>query len=163
MAALAVGFLFSATAKGAEPEKVTTQRVPERGIQPQVAVDAKGVFHMIYFKGAEAGAGDVFYVHSDDGGKTFSKPVQVNSQVGSAVATGNIRGAHLAIGKKGRVHVAWNGSSKAEPKAPIKEAPMLYARLNDDGTAFEPQRNVIQAAAGLNGGGSVAADDAGNV
>ncbi len=40
---------------------------------------------------------------------------------------------------------------------------MLYARLSDDGIAFEAQRNVIQAAAGLNGGGSVAADDAGNV
>jgi hypothetical protein len=40
---------------------------------------------------------------------------------------------------------------------------MLYARLNDAGTAFEPQRNIIQFAVGLNGGGSVAADEAGNV
>src|SRR5262249_10904196 len=41
--------------------------------------------------------------------------------------------------------------------------PMLYTRLNDEGTAFEPQRNLIQSAAGLDGGGSVAADGAGNV
>jgi hypothetical protein len=41
--------------------------------------------------------------------------------------------------------------------------PMLYTRLNDAGTAFEPQRNVIQSAPGLDGGGSVAADGAGNV
>jgi hypothetical protein len=40
---------------------------------------------------------------------------------------------------------------------------MLYARLNDAGTAFEPQRNIIQFAVGLNGGGSVAADESGNV
>jgi DNA-binding beta-propeller fold protein YncE len=40
---------------------------------------------------------------------------------------------------------------------------MLYARLDDAGTAFEPQRNLIQVAAGLDGGGSVAADQAGNV
>src|SRR5262249_52593787 len=33
----------------------------------------------------------------------------------------------------------------------------------DAGSAFEPQRNVIQAAVGLDGGGSVAADDSGNV
>ncbi|HJZ54787.1 MAG TPA: hypothetical protein VKE74_07500 [Gemmataceae bacterium] len=40
---------------------------------------------------------------------------------------------------------------------------MLYTHLNDEGTAFQPQRNVIHAAVGLDGGGSVAADDAGNV
>jgi len=39
---------------------------------------------------------------------------------------------------------------------------MLYTRL-DDGTAFEPERNVLQAAAGLDGGGSVAADTRGSV
>jgi len=40
---------------------------------------------------------------------------------------------------------------------------MLYARLNDAGAAFEPQRNVIQEKVGLDGGGSVAADGLGNV
>jgi hypothetical protein len=40
---------------------------------------------------------------------------------------------------------------------------MLYTRLNDVGTAFEPQRNLITAAVVLDGGGSVAADAAGNV
>jgi hypothetical protein len=39
---------------------------------------------------------------------------------------------------------------------------MLYTRLADDGT-FEPQRNVIRKAYGLDGGGSVAADLEGNV
>src|SRR5260370_28377236 len=40
---------------------------------------------------------------------------------------------------------------------------MLYTRLNDEGTAFELQRNVIQSSIGLDGGGSVAADESGNV
>lgn len=40
---------------------------------------------------------------------------------------------------------------------------MLYARLNDAGSAFEPQRNVIQSAYGLDGGGAVAADALGDV
>jgi hypothetical protein len=40
---------------------------------------------------------------------------------------------------------------------------MLYTRLNDAGTAFEPDRNMIQNAYGLDGGGTVAADAAGNV
>jgi hypothetical protein len=40
---------------------------------------------------------------------------------------------------------------------------MLYARLNDAGTAFEKQRNLMQGTSILDGGGTVAADDAGNV
>ena len=35
--------------------------------------------------------------------------------------------------------------------------------LSDEGSAFEPQRNVMQFAEGLDGGGSVAADVQGNV
>lgn len=148
--------------KAEGPAKVTLLRVPDHGIQPQVAVDAKGVVHLIYFRG-EPMHGDVFYVRSDDSGTHFSEPLRVNSQPGSVIATGTIRGAHLAVGKNGRAHVAWMGSGKAEPKGPSNSSPMLYTRLNDKGTAFEPQRNVIQGAAGLDGGGSVSADASGNV
>jgi hypothetical protein len=40
---------------------------------------------------------------------------------------------------------------------------MLYTRLSDAGNAFEPQRNLMRHSFGLDGGGSVAADRAGNV
>ncbi len=133
-------------------------RVPTGGIQPQVVVDGKGVLHLIYYQG-DPRHGDIFYVRSRDEGETFSRPLRVNSVQGSAIAIGNIRGAHLAVGKGGRAHVAWNSSGY---KGSDNEA-MYYARLNDEGTAFEKQRNVIRAAKGLNGGGSVAADDSGQV
>jgi hypothetical protein len=140
-------------------------RVPNRGIQPQAAVDTEGTVHMIYL-GDEPGAANVYYVRKAAGseGDSFSKPLRVNSQPGSAIAIGSIRGAHLALGKANRVHVAWNGSGTAEPKGDAKYGnPMLYSRLAEDGTAFEPQRNVIREAYGLDGGGSVAADLDGNV
>ena len=139
--------------------KVTLLRTPDGGIQPQAALDAKGVAHLIYFKGDPA-AGDVFYVRGAGDG-VWSKPLRVNSQAGSAIATGTIRGAQIALGRKGRVHVAWNGSDAA-PKAP-GGAPMLYARRNDAGTAFEAQRNVATWAGGLDGGGTLAADARGHV
>jgi hypothetical protein len=157
-----VGAELEPRANAEQASKVTVLRVPNRGIQPQVAVDEKGVVHLIYFTG-EPAAGDIFYVHSQDSGASFSRPLRVNSQPGSAIAIGNIRGAHLAVGKNGRVHVAWNGSGKAEPKGLDGASPMLYTRFNDPATAFEPQRNIIQSAAGLDGGGSVAADQSGNV
>lgn len=140
--------------------KVTLLRTPDGGIQPQAALASRGVAHLIYFKG-DPMAGDVFYARGVGDG-VWSKPLRVNSQRGSAIATGTIRGAQLALGRGGRVHVAWNGSGKAEPKAP-GGAPMLYARLNDTGTAFEAQRNVATWAGGLDGGGTLAADARGFV
>ncbi len=127
--------------------EVRTVRVPAGGVQPQVVVSGD-LAHMVYLVG-EPGRADVMYVRSSDEGRTFSAPVRVNSQAGSAVATGTIRGAHLAVGKAGRVHVAWNGPT------------MQYARWN--GKAFEPQRNLMQKTSGLDGGGSLAADAAGHV
>jgi hypothetical protein len=160
--AVVVGLGPEPTTQAEPATKVTIRRVPNRGIQPQVAVDSKGIVHLIYFSG-DAGGGDILYIRSADSGDTFSQPLRVNSQPGSAMAIGNIRGAQLAVGKNSRVHVAWNGSGKAKPKGPHNAHPMLYTRLKDAGTAFEPERNVIQAATGLDGGGSVAADEQGNV
>ncbi len=159
------GMFLACAAHAAEigpVRKVTLMRVPGGGIQPQVALDAAGAVHMVYYKG-DPGHGDLYYVRSRNSDATFSTPLRVNTTPESAVAAGNIRGAHIAIGKNGRVHVAWNGSHSLIPGAPYGKEPMLYARLNDAGTAFEPQRNLIQVAYGLDGGGSVAADSSGNV
>jgi len=148
----------------ADRSKVGLIRAPEGGIQPQASVDAKGVVHLIYFKGEPQG-GDIFYVRRKADEEAFSPPIRVNRQAASAIATGTIRGAQLAIGRNGRVHVAWMGGQGAARAAVNgKEiTPMLYTRLNEAGTAFEPERNVITWADGLDGGGSVAADLQGNV
>ncbi len=142
--------------------KVTLQRAPAGGIQPQIAVDQAGTIHMVYYKG-DPGHGDLYYVRSRDGGTTFSAPLRVNSISESAIATGNIRGASIAIGRNGRIHVAWNGSHALTPGPVYGKEPMLYTRLNDAGTAFEAQSDLIQVARGIDGGGAVAADVSGNV
>ena len=152
-------FLFCLGATASVP-RVELIRTPNAGIQPQAAMDEHGLVHLIYLKGDPARS-DIFYVHTLPGQTNFSKPLKVNSQPGSAIALGTIRGAQPAIGKSGRVHVAWNGHPPENGS--YKEAPMWYTRLNDSGTAFEPERNVITSAGGLDGGGSVAADQAGNV
>jgi hypothetical protein len=140
---------------------IAVVRLPDAGIQPQIAVDAKGVVHVLYFKG-DAAHGDLFYARLDQQ-RQWSPALQVNARPGSAMGTGTMRGGHLAIGRNGRVHVAWHGSGQAFPKAPGEGTPVLYTRMNDAGTAFEPERNVVQQRlAGLDGG-TVAADAIGNV
>jgi hypothetical protein len=131
--ACALSLLFCLASVGlaaAESARVTLLRTPEGGIQPQAAVDSQGVVHLIYYKG-ESGGGDIFYVRREPGRESFSAPVQVNSQPGSAIAVGTIRGAQLAVGKGGRVHVTWNGGKgAARPKIDGKEIwPALYTRV----------------------------------
>lgn len=141
--------------------------VPDTGIQPQIAIAGK-TLHLIYF-GGDPKHGDIFYVRSNDFGRSFSASLRVNSQPASALAIGSIRGAQVSVGKGNRIHVAWNGSDVAEPRGPLNPeagtpgSPMLYARLDDRGAAFEPQRNLMQRTFGLDGGGSVASDRSGNV
>ena len=169
---LAFSLLLVASLRAEAPKKVALARVPGGGMKPDIAVDARGTLHMVYFKG-KTDAGDAFYVKSTDGGANFSQPLQINSQPGSVQGIGNNRRPRLALGKDGRVHVLWNGSSIAQPRGPLFQAmaadspynsmPLLYARLNDAGTAFEAQRNLMKRSAALDGGSAIAADPAGNV
>jgi hypothetical protein len=170
--ALAAGVLLSTSSAApvASPGNVsvTFGRVPHGGIQPEAALDSQGTLHLLYFAGEPRG-GDLFYVRSTDYGRTFSTPIRVNSQEGSAIATGTIRGGQLAIGRGGRVHVVWNGSDAATPRGLVNpangkaEAPFLYSRSNANGTAFEPQRDLTKRSYAIDGGGSIAADEHGHV
>lgn len=150
----------SASPRSFSVPHVVLKRVPEGGIQPQTAVDQNGTVHLVYFRG-DPSEGDLFYSRSKDGIR-FSDPIRVNSVSGTAVAIGNIRGARLAVGRRGRVYVVWNGSRKTADPAQ-GHSPMLYTRLDDAGTAFEAERNLIHTAYGIDGGGGLAADQRGRV
>lgn len=153
-------FGFATPNRSVSVPRIDLRRVPDGGIQPQTAVDHDGTVHLVYFKG-DPSEGDLFYARSKDG-IAFSDPIRVNSVSGTAVAIGNIRGARIAVGRRGHIYVAWNGSRRtAEPAQ--GHSPMLYTRLNEAGTAFEPERNLIRTGYGIDGGGGLAADRQGRV
>ena len=160
------GFARKALASAVDGPRLV--RVPAGGLQPQVAIDRDGGLHLLYYAG-DPHHGDLYYARSTDFGASFSPAIRVNSQEGSAIAAGTIRGGQLALGKGGRPHVAWNGSGIAEPRGPLNPdakkpgEPMLYSRLSDGGKTFEPHRNLMLHSFGLDGGGSLAADGRGNV
>jgi hypothetical protein len=140
---------------------VTLARTPEGGIQPQAAVDAAGTVHLLYFKG-DPGHGDLFYARLPHGAEAFTPALRVNSEPGSAIATGSVRGGQITLGRTGFVHVAWNASRPLERNG-TKQTPMWYTRLRPGGRTFDPQRAIGSHTRHLDGGGSVAADGAGNV
>src|SRR5205809_2721433 len=88
---------LAASSAAAPSSRVTVIRTPDRGIQPQAAIDRNGVVHLIYYQG-DPGGGDIFYVRRPPGQTEFSKPIKVNRRPGSAMAMGTIRGAQLAVG-----------------------------------------------------------------
>jgi hypothetical protein len=157
---IAAGFHFRVAASTPTIPQITLLRTPHGGIQPQTELDRDGVLHMIYFKG-DASAGDIEYVERQPGAQDFSRPIRVNSEPRSAVAIGTVRGPQIAIGRNGRAYAIWFGSQKFG--GPAGTIPVLFSRLNDSRTAFEPQRDLMQYATGGDGGLSVAADARGDV
>lgn len=139
--------------------EIKLERVPEGGVQPQVAVQADGAVHLVYLKEQKDGA-DIRYARRPAGGSAWEPSITVNSVPKSAVATGTIRGAQLALGKGGRAHVVWNGGSTG---GDYSTAPVLYARLSDDGKSFTPQQNLLGDTRNLDGGASIAATEKGEV
>lgn len=159
-AALAVGGASDRPNSPTTPT-ITLLRTPHEGIQPQTVLDQDGVLHMIYFRG-DASAGNIEYVSRKLGQKDFGPPIRVNSEPGDAVAIGTVRGPQLSLGRNGRIYVIWFGA-RAHPGDPSNVMPVLFSRLNDSHTAFEPQQNLMRYAKGGDGGLSVAADGQGNV
>ncbi|HEU4752256.1 MAG TPA: sialidase family protein [Armatimonadota bacterium] len=163
-AALGCRPLAPASAQAASPpsaRRVELLKTPNGGIQPQAVLDGRGILHLVYLKGTP-GACDVFYQRRPVAGGEWSEPLRVNRIPGSAVAVGTIRGAQLAVGRDGRVHVLWAGSTQTVKDSP-RGMPLFYSRLDDAGKAFEPERNLMQFTMNLDGGGSIAADAAGSV
>ncbi|MBX6315163.1 MAG: hypothetical protein IRY99_19975, partial [Isosphaeraceae bacterium] len=81
--------------------KIEVLKTPDGGIQPQAVIDAKGTIHLLYFRG-EPSSGDLYYTHLEPDSRSFSQPIRVNSEPGTAVATGTIRGGQIALGREGR-------------------------------------------------------------
>ena len=145
---LAILMLVVAVAAAPPLPQVTLERTPGGGLQPQVAVDRGGTVHLIYFTGDPA-QGRIEYAVSHDEGAHFSAPLAVN-QHPDAMAVGNMRGAHLALGPRGQVNVAW----------PFGKS-MWLTQLAPGGQAFAPERDL---ALGLSlDGGALAADGRGDI
>ena len=141
------------------PHRVSSQEIefirsPNGGVQPRAAVDEAGTTHLVYLKLTD-NSGDLYYVTRGPTGGDWSTPIHVNSEAGSVQSFGAIGRAELALGLDGRPHVTWFNMSPPE---------FWYARLADDGSTFEPQRNLVtENAKGVEAGAAIAADADGNV
>lgn len=131
--------------------------VPEKGLQPEVAVAKDGAVHLVYLRG-EPKAAEVRHTWRQPG-KAWQPSQTVNSVAGSGIAMGSIRGPQLALGGQGAVHVLWNGA--AAHGAP--RTPLWYARGGGAEGKFEEQRDLLEDSTALDGGASITTDAKGAV
>lgn len=140
--------LFLALTSLAAAAAVRVEEVPEGAVQPQVMVGGDGTAHLIYLKG-EPGSCDVRWVRRRaEEGARWSAPVAVNSQPATAVAMGTIRGAQMALGRGGTIHVVWNGASVAAVEG--QGVPLFLQSL---GAGAEQLRAATESAGSDGGAG----------
>jgi hypothetical protein len=88
-----LGAIAPAMGSASEPVELDRGAAPHNPQQPQVAVDAQGSIHVVY------GIGDLArYRRSDDGGKSFIKPVDLPSA--NDMSLGMRRGPRIAVSDK---------------------------------------------------------------
>jgi hypothetical protein len=119
----------------AAPE-VRVVEVPGGGGVPDAETGADGTIHLVWVK-----ADDVWYAKSTDNGRSFSAPLRVNSDPGTAHPPNMFRGPDVAVGRDGMVHVIWYNNA-FQRKRPKDEWGVNYARLEAKAGAFTPTRNL---------------------
>jgi hypothetical protein len=119
--------------------------LPGGGVSPDVWCDSARL-HLVYGRD-EA----VYYTSSTDDGKTLTTPRLLNDSH-TAATVGRERGAKLAIGRNGLVHVVWLG--------PMGKR-VFYTHDTHGGRFMQPQNLLPQGSDA--DGPSVAADDRGRV
>ncbi len=127
--------------------------LPQGAFVPDAEVDSHGVIHVAYLN-----ADDVYYARSADEGRTFTKPLRVNTEAGFA-SGGRFRGPDLAVGKNDSVHIIWYNAGYQQ-KRPHEDWGVMYTRLDPDTKRFEKARNLNQRPSD---NFSLAADGKGNV
>ncbi len=124
--------LFAAplAAQGFSEGFVRELRCPGGGRLPDAALDRDGALHLVYFAGAKA-AGDLFYVHSEDEGATFSEPVRINEEPGTVRGTGALTGGSIDVDGRRQAHVVWLTAGK--------EPTIRYARVKSGEVSLRQQ------------------------
>ena len=134
--------------------KVRVVATPGDGAVPDAETDGKGAVHLAYVFGE-----DVFYAKSTDSGNSFSKPIRVNSEPGTAHPANMFRGPDVAISKGDRLHVIWYVNAY-QRKLPQDQWGVFYSHIDPGQESFVPSINLNHKPSDNY---SLAADSKGNV
>lgn len=140
-------YLQSSTDKGqhfSEPSRVNAEpeAVASHGeYRPKIKADRQGNLFVTWTQNLEKRhSGHIRFSRSNDGGRSFSKPVTINDDPN---ITGH-RFDSLAVGQNGEVFIAWldardKDKAKAENR-PFDGSAVYFTWSRDGGQSFQPNR-----------------------
>ena len=158
---MVVSMLLAATLAVASDDLVTVSSTARKSASPDLAIGPDGSINLIWVdKGANQpedphaahkpgppasghshkAYNNLYFARSTDGGKTFSKPIRINSKEGElwGFATSKPR---LAIGKSGTIHIFYHANRNDET-ATRQAVDARYTRSTDGGKTFAPPRTL---------------------
>jgi len=123
--------------------------------KPTIGIGADGVVHIMYPANAISSkigksVASSYYVHSSDGGISFSKPLQLNSDPDedlSELVSGGLAQAQvfgdMSVSPAGDIYTFWLDTREMNAKDMLSS---VYLRAShDNGATFEPERRVFLA------------------
>lgn len=125
VAATLLATLVPARVDAANPAVVAEAVAGHAPQQPQLAIDAKGVVHVAYGTND-----DIWYARSDDGGKTFASPVNLDTV--RVLSLGMRRGPRIAVSGNA-VCISVIGGKQGKGK----DGDVLLYRSTDKGNSWE--------------------------
>lgn len=118
-----------------------TQVAPEEATLPKVVHDLEsGTTYVSYAMPMGAEGANLFLKHSIDGGKTWSKPVQVSRS--GQVLDFEASPQQMAIGPNGEVYLVWTNNYTENNPYQYGKGVVVFARSTDRGRSFEPPVSV---------------------
>ena len=102
------------------------------GQTPSAHYDSDGRLWVIFAQNQHA-----YAVRSDDGGDTFSAPVQVNASPENIETNGENRTKILTDAATGMIYVSWTQKTAGQHTGNIR-----FSRSGDGGQSFEPVRTI---------------------
>jgi hypothetical protein len=87
---------------------------------------------------------DLHFTRSTDGGRTWSKPVRVNTEPGSVWGFA-VSKPRIAVGRSGTIHVFFPGNEQS-PVTKLDVVTARYTRSTDQGRSFEAARTINRPA-----------------
>jgi len=111
--------------------------------QPRMAIDPAtpagiGTLYVAYFRPVGSDPGDITLQRSTDGGQTWSSPVRVNDDPAGSVQSF----PQVSVGPGGRVNVIWFDRRHPYPGGGPRLGDIYYARSDDGGATFSPNRRM---------------------
>src|SRR5207302_5661012 len=114
---------------------------------PQLAVEATGNISVVWEENSPA---DIFFVHSSDGGASFSSAQNLSHNAGSS------SNAWLIVDAGANINVAWQDNTPGNPD-------IFFTRSTDSGATFFPTPLNLSNNSGLSSAPQIAADKNGNI